>query len=1150
MSPVELPYVSAKELQDYFGSTFYERGRSYANKGMVGQASWDPDAMTLRADVSGTAAHDYTSIVRLEQHSPTAKSFTVLSSRCTCPVGGDCKHVVAALMAASIRQVAPFGSTALHDPDQRRSPEDATWKAAHSGAARKEARHQTPAGGSAPSSRGPRESDWKSILSGFSSDQVDESVWASGPGGTLAGSAPTRLALGFEISELRRTGFGNFETHPIRRSKLTGRTDLVVTLRPLMEGARSNWIKGNVSWSNIANNSNTRAYAQGQAAWFAQLYGLSAISSNHLITNDDSVVLDWFTSPLLWHLFDQARSLGIELVGASRGLSIHRGEEGSTECDVVAVSDGLEARSLITIDGESFDQGFCGPIDDHGFYGISTSGGTSLVLAPAEPRTNHDVVQMLRRWEPVTISHDQVHDFFTDFYPKLAYATSVASSDDSVALPVLVPPDLALTVTYGDRGAHLAWEWHYHHPMQTFPVHRGHLPDRDRSIEHEDGVLAKLSSAVAATSMPLTLPSEIRRAGTVDLDGLQTAVFADKLLPVLTDIDHLEVHEIGDRPAYREVTEAPLVSMSTDEAEDSDWFDIRFHIMIAGQQVRFADLFVALAQGAAMMVLPDGSYFSLDTPFFDKFRRMLAESDVIADWQPDSPRLSRYHMDLWAEFDGLVDESTAAASWRRSVEALSHLGEIPALDVPDGVEATLRPYQQEGFSWLAALWSSGLGGILADDMGLGKTLQALSLFTHIKNTSVNASPILVVAPTSVMSTWRAEAEKFTPGLRVATISATEKKRKTTLAEEIEDADLVITSYAILRLDAQAFRSIEWDTFVLDEAQFVKNRTAKVHTAAKAVQARFRLAITGTPMENSLTDLWSLYSITSPGLLPGIEKFRREIVSPIESGESPDGMALLRRRIRPFMKRRNKELVAADLPPKQEQVLSVELSTKHRDLYNTILQKERKKLLGLINDMDRNRFAIFRSLTLLRMLAIDPFLIDERYESIGSSKLSALFSHLDDVVAEGHRTIIFSQFTSFLSRVGEQLEHRNIDYCYLDGSTRNRGAVIDDFRAGDAPVFLISLKAGGFGLTLTEADYVFLLDPWWNPAVEAQAIDRAHRIGQTKNVMVYRMVAEKTIEEKVLALQEKKAQLFDSLVNEGEGFSSTITGEDIRGLLDG
>lgn len=1134
MSLAELPFVSAKELQDYFGTTFYERGRSYANMGMVGQASWDPEAMTLRADVSGSAAHDYTSTVRLERHSPTAKSFTVLSSRCTCPVGGDCKHVVAALMAASIRQVAPFGSTALHDPEHRRSPEAPAWKAA----------------GSRTSSRKPAEPDWKSILSGFSSERVDESVWSSGTGGTLAGNAPKRLALGFEISELRQTRFGYFETHPITRAKFTGTTDLVISLRPLMEGARRNWIKGNVSWSNIANHSTTRAFARGQAAWFAQLYGLSALDSHHLITNDDTVILDWFTSPLLWHLFDQTKSLGIELVGTSRGLSVQLGQAGTTECDVVATSKGLEVRSQVTIDDDSSAQGFCGPVDDHGFYAISTDAGLSLILAPAEKPTDHSVVDMLRRWEPVSISEDQMTDFFTEFYPTLAYATTVVSSDDSVTLPVLVPPDLALTISYGDHGSHLTWQWHYHHPEQTFQVRRGPVPDRNRSLEHEDGVLAALSSTVGATAMPLTLPNEIRRADTVDLDGLNTAVFVDKLLPTLTAIDHLEVHEVGERPDYREVTDAPLVAMSTEEAEDSDWFDIRFNITIAGQQVRFTDLFVALAQGAELIVLPNGAYFSLDAPFFDKFRRMLADSDVIADWQPDSPRLSRYHMDLWAEFDELVDESTAAAAWRRSVEALSHLGEIPALDVPKGIEATLRPYQQEGFSWLVALWSSGLGGILADDMGLGKTLQALSLFTHIKNTNENSAPILVVAPTSVMSTWRSEAEKFAPGLRVATISATEKKRKTALTEEIEDADLVITSYAILRLDAQAFRSIVWDTFVLDEAQFVKNRTAKVHTAAKAIQARFRLAITGTPMENSLTDLWSLYSITSPGLLPGIEKYRRETVSPIESGEAPEGMALLRRRIRPFMKRRNKELVAADLPPKQEQILSVELSSKHRELYDTVLQKERKKLLGLINDMDRNRFAIFRSLTLLRMLAIDPYLIDEKYEAIGSSKLSALFSHLDDIVSEGHRTIIFSQFTSFLSRVGEQLEHRNINYCYLDGSTRNRGAVIDDFRNGEAPIFLISLKAGGFGLTLTEADYVFLLDPWWNPAVEAQAVDRAHRIGQTKNVMVYRMVAEKTIEEKVLALQERKAQLFDSLVNEGEGFSSKITVEDIRGLLDG
>ncbi|MDN6747772.1 MAG: SWIM zinc finger family protein, partial [Brevibacterium sp.] len=227
MSPGELPYVSAKELQDYFGTTFYERGRSYANMGVVGQARWDPEVMTLRADVSGSAAHDYTSTVRLKRQSPTAKSFAVLSSRCTCPVGGDCKHVVAALMAASIRQVAPFGSTALHDPDQRRCPEDADWQSSHRGTAHTSPRSRSSDGSNA-SSRRSRESDWKSILSGFSSDRVDASVWASGPGGTLAGSAATRLALGFDISELRRTRFGNFETHPITRAQFTGSTDLVV----------------------------------------------------------------------------------------------------------------------------------------------------------------------------------------------------------------------------------------------------------------------------------------------------------------------------------------------------------------------------------------------------------------------------------------------------------------------------------------------------------------------------------------------------------------------------------------------------------------------------------------------------------------------------------------------------------------------------------------------------------------------------------------------------------------------------------------------------------------------------------------------------------------------------------------------------------
>jgi SNF2 family DNA or RNA helicase len=337
---------------------------------------------------------------------------------------------------------------------------------------------------------------------------------------------------------------------------------------------------------------------------------------------------------------------------------------------------------------------------------------------------------------------------------------------------------------------------------------------------------------------------------------------------------------------------------------------------------------------------------------------------------------------------------------------------------------------------------------------------------------------------------------------------------------------------------------------------VKNRAAKAHQAAKAIRAPFRLAITGTPMENSLSDLWALLSLTASGLFPSPTVFRSEYTKPIEQPDSSeDGrrfaakrMARLRRRIRPFMLRRTKDLVASDLPPKQEQVSHVELVPKHRRLYDQVLQRERQKVLGLLENMEENRFIIFKSLTLLRMLALDPAIVDEKYASVPSSKMEALMGQLEEIVSEGHRVIIFSQFTSFLTRVGDALADRGVAFAYLDGSTRNRSKVIEGFKTGTAPAFLISLKAGGFGLTLTEADYVFLLDPWWNPATEAQAVDRAHRIGQDRTVMVYRMVAEGTIEEKVLALQQKKAALFSSLTDGDAAFSSTITADDVRELF--
>jgi SNF2 family DNA or RNA helicase len=409
-------------------------------------------------------------------------------------------------------------------------------------------------------------------------------------------------------------------------------------------------------------------------------------------------------------------------------------------------------------------------------------------------------------------------------------------------------------------------------------------------------------------------------------------------------------------------------------------------------------------------------------------------------------------------------------------------------------------------------------------------------------------PVLVVAPTSVLPTWLAEAARFAPSLRVVALGETTKRRGGTIAQAIAGADLVVTTYAVFRIDAEAFRESAWSALVLDEAQFVKNHQSQVYQCARLLPARTKLAITGTPMENNLMELWALLSIVAPGLFPRPAAFAEHFRRPIESGSAPERLDTLRRRIRPVMLRRTKDAVASELPPKQEQVIEVALSPKHRRIYDRVLAHERQRLLGLLDDAQRNRIAILRSLTRMRRLCLDPVLDDPAHAGIGSAKVDALLELITPVLAEGHQALVFSQFTGFLATVRARLDAEGIGYAYLDGRTRKREEVIASFRSGERPVFLVSLKAGGFGLTLTEADYVFLLDPWWNPATEAQAIDRTHRIGQDKHVFVYRMVATDTIEDKVLALQERKRELFARVVDEGALASGVLSAEDIRGLL--
>ncbi|HEY0773807.1 MAG TPA: DEAD/DEAH box helicase, partial [Nocardioidaceae bacterium] len=554
-----------------------------------------------------------------------------------------------------------------------------------------------------------------------------------------------------------------------------------------------------------------------------------------------------------------------------------------------------------------------------------------------------------------------------------------------------------------------------------------------------------------------------------------------------------------------------------------------------------------LTRGLPRIIMKSGLHIDVDRPEFHQLAELVPAARELHD-QPDAGgvRVGHHDLGLWDELAevGIVDAQ--ADQWVHAAQALRGLSTLPEVE-PVGLKAELRHYQHDGFCWLAFLWEAGLGGILADDMGLGKTLQTLALIAHARERA--AGPFLVVAPTSVVSTWAHEAATFTPGLVVRTVTESHSRRGTSIASLFEDADIVITSYTLYRLEVDSYAGLRWGGLVLDEAQTVKNHNGKTYQAVRRLDVPFRLALTGTPLENRLIELWSLLSIVAPGLYPYPQRFVELVANPVERLGDKQVLDRFRRRIRPFLLRRTKDLVASDLPPKQEQVLEVRLTPRHRKVYETHLQRERQAVLGLVDDFDKHRIAIFRSLTRLRQLSLDAALVDEEYDGIGSAKVDVLVDHLLELQAEGHRALVFSQFTSFLRRVRSRLDREGIASTYLDGTTRKRGEVIDEFKGGDAAVFLISLKAGGVGLTLTEADYVFVLDPWWNPAVEAQAVDRAHRIGQDKPVMVYRLVSAGTIEEKVMELKARKAALFARVVDGDGSMGTPIDADDVRALFD-
>ncbi|WP_312872406.1 DEAD/DEAH box helicase [Kibdelosporangium persicum] len=882
---------------------------------------------------------------------------------------------------------------------------------------------------------------------------------------------------------------------------------------------RSGWVSGGVSWARL---NPFEGYDESHVRLLRQMYAV--YQAQDMYQRDEKVIdLSLFDTRHLWALLDEAQEIGVTLLHATYGsaelcLDAHDGSElvitpvvrVNGVADIVPVRFLGDGYGLVYVNREELDE--TGEVDD-----------CQIGLAKLTKQAPKSLQDMLLGEHRMRIPAAERSRFVDRYYPRLRHTARFVSTDGSFTPPSISGPTLRLNASYrDDHQLDLDWEWLYRIGNSELRAPLGSEPEAYRDPGQEQEILARL-----------TLVEPVDKT----LWDLATMRFTTEVLPQVEELPGVEVEVFGVRPDYREAGSVQI-GVSTEEIPGkTDWFDLTVSVTVDGRGVPFMDVFLALTRDQPYLILPDGAYFSLQKPELRTLHKLIIEARGLIDQPGDSLRISRFQAGLWDDLANLGVVERQARAWREQVRGL--LDEPPSFDVPESLDARLRPYQVDGFRWLTFLWENQLGGILADDMGLGKTLQALALICH----AAAGTPFLVVAPTSVVSTWEAEVERFAPGLRIVSIADTLRHKD--LASMIVQADVVVTSYTLMRLDFEQYAKQPWAGMVLDEAQVVKNHQSKVHQCARRMPAPFKVAITGTPMENNLMELWALLSITAPGLFPDPVRFQQYYARRIERTGDPELLAQLRRRVRPLLKRRTKEQVAADLPAKQEQVLEVELHPKHRKVYQTHLQRERLRILGMVHDMNANRFTIFQSLTKLRQLSLHPALIDEKHQDMPCAKLDALLDQLHDVVAGGHRALVFSQFTSFLEIVRARLE---VPYCYLDGATRNRGKVVRQFKDGTAPVFLISLKAGGFGLNLTEADYCFLLDPWWNPATEAQAIDRTHRIGQTRNVIVYRLIAKDTIEEKVMALKAKKAELFASVLDEGDMFGSTLDADDIRTLI--
>jgi len=576
--------------------------------------------------------------------------------------------------------------------------------------------------------------------------------------------------------------------------------------------------------------------------------------------------------------------------------------------------------------------------------------------------------------------------------------------------------------------------------------------------------------------------------------------------------------------------------------ETNDWFDIKAKVRFGEFEIPFLKLKNLILSNKREFVLPNGQIAIIPEEWFVKYSELFGFMHQIDE---ETQILKKHHLVLVQD---LTDEGYAHSVLNRKLERLRDFEKIASYEAPKGLKATLRPYQKAGYDWLTFLSEYQFGACLADDMGLGKTIQTLAFLQAQKESGKAEHPCLLLMPTSLIYNWLKEIEKFTPQLKAFVYTGSNREKNT---QQFDAFDLILTSYGILRLDIDLIKNYRFHYVILDESQTIKNPSSIISKAVMQLNVANRLILTGTPLENSTMDLWSQMTFINPGLLGTQHFFKNEFQIPIEKQQDEAKIQRLYRLIKPFMLRRHKSQVATELPPKVESVHYCDMTAEQEKAYEEAKSYYRNMILEQMEEdgSGKSQLAVLQGLTKLRQLANHPRLIDEGFEG-ESGKYSEVIQKLQTILEEGHKVLIFSQFVKHLSVYKNYLDEENIAYCYLDGSTTNRQEQVDIFQENtQVKVFLISLKAGGLGLNLTSAEYVFLLDPWWNPAIEAQAIDRAHRIGQKNTVFTYKFITRNSLEEKILLLQKNKKKLFDDLITTEESFVKGLSKEDILSLLD-